>query len=101
MEKREPENSENKEISQEEKIEKIRFLLLELVEKDAYFITNKIAEFAKNLQKKYPDYHDYRLYCILVGSTPMNGCSKFDFQGDDSVEFFLESLQKSLEKNKK
>ncbi|SRR3989344_2923564 len=101
MEKREPENFENKEVSQEEKIEKIRSLLMELVEKDAYFITNKIAEFAKNLQKKYSDYHDYRLYCIVVGSTPVKECSKFDFEGDDSVENFLELLKESLEGDKK
>ncbi|MEK7549217.1 MAG: hypothetical protein AAB496_01880 [Patescibacteria group bacterium] len=99
MEKRELENFENKKVFQEEKIEKIRSLLMELIEKDAYFITNKIAEFAKNLQKKYSDYHDYRLYCIVVGSTPTKECSKFDFEGDDSVEKFLGSLREFFEKN--
>lgn len=101
MEKREPENFENKEISWEEKIEKARLLIAELIKKDVRFTTNEIAKFGKELQEKYPDYHDYRLYCVLIGSTPEKKCSKFDFEGDDSVENFLESLKESLGRDKK
>ena len=73
-------------------------MILELIKEDAYSTTNQIAEFAKSLQGKYPDYHDYRLYCVMIGSTPVKECSKFDFPNEDSVENFLESLRESVEK---
>ncbi len=53
-----------------------------------------LAEFAKELKVKYPDYLDYDMFHFLVGSTPMPDRmpTKFDFPGEDSIEGFLRGV---------
>ncbi len=53
-----------------------------------------LVEFANQLKVKYPDYLDYDLFHFLVGSTPVPDKmpTKFDFPGEDSIEFFLRSI---------
>jgi hypothetical protein len=53
---------------------------------------NKISQ---GIKDKYPDYRNYELYHLLVGSTPSIPCEKFDFPGDDSIERFIRSFLKS------
>lgn len=50
-------------------------------------------KFVDNLKKEYPDYEEYRLYHLLIGSTPWQECSKFDFPGEDSIEKLINSLE--------
>jgi hypothetical protein len=51
--------------------------------------TNAITEKAQELRDKYPDYAEYELYHLLVGSTPKESLEKFDFPGSDSIERFI------------
>lgn len=54
---------------------------------------NRSAEFARELQKKYPDYKRYRVWHVLIGSTPdESGIIEEDFPGEDSVIDFLEKV---------
>lgn len=50
---------------------------------------NEFSDFAEGLKKKYPDFESYRLYHVLVGSTPKGKCEKYDFPDEDSVEVFI------------
>lgn len=51
----------------------------------------------QELQKRHPDYQSYRLYHLLIGSTPQNEQSVplFDFEGDDSIEKFVREYPKN------
>ena len=55
---------------------------------------DKIADFAHGLQERHSDYIDYRLYHLLVGSTPRPGheLKEEDFEREDSIVAFIESL---------
>ncbi len=55
---------------------------------------DKIADFAHGLQERHPNYIDYRLYHLLVGSTPRSEheLKEEDFEGEDSIIAFIESL---------
>lgn len=75
-----------------EKAKNLRSRVLEFVRKDSIKFFSKVYEFGKELQLKHSDCLDYLAYHILIGSTPMKECSHFDFEGDDSVEKFLNSL---------
>lgn len=68
---------------------------------DIFQTHDEILKYSHDIQKKYPDFADYELYHLLIGSTPSKPCSKFDFPDDDSVESFLNVLPEKLaEKNK-
>jgi hypothetical protein len=54
-------------------------------------VHDKIVDKAEDLQRKYPDYADYELYHLMIGSTTENS-GKFDFPAGDSVEEFIRSL---------
>lgn len=55
-------------------------------------IQQRIIEFARALQAKYPDYFNYRLYHAFIGGTSPEVCTNFDFPGEDSVELFVQKL---------
>ncbi len=52
----------------------------------------KINDFGHFLKDKYPNCLDYRLYHLIIGSTPWKECLSYDFEGEDSVEKFLREL---------
>lgn len=53
---------------------------------------------AQFLRQKYPDYEAYRMYHLLIQSSPHEERLKFlDFPGEDSVVKYLESLAKEYE----
>ena len=52
----------------------------------------EMVKFVKQLKEKHPDYSECRLYHLLVGSTPKGECRRFDFDGEDSIENFINSL---------
>lgn len=79
----------------EEKTNALREMMLEAYDKSSLplELALKVNSFGHYLQKKYPDCRDYRLFHLLIGSTPFDkGCYKFDFDGEDSVEKFIKSL---------
>lgn len=51
---------------------------------------NQLVEFSQGLRSKYPDAEDYELFHFLICSTLQRPCSKYDFEGNDSVVKFLE-----------
>jgi len=55
-------------------------------------IYSRIFEFSKYLEEKYPDCKKYRLFHVLIGSSIPKECDKSDFEGDDSILSFLDSL---------
>lgn len=54
-----------------------------------------IVKFAKEIQSKYPDYQNYKIYHFLIGSSlPKEGNFKDeDFPGEDSIVSFLNSFK--------
>lgn len=62
-----------------------------------------MVHFANNLKEKYPDTYDkYRLYHLLIGSTPIKEkLLFFDFPGEeDSVRKFINESFKNLLKQR-
>ena len=61
----------------------------------AFETHDKVVRKANDLQNKYPDYRDYRMYHVLAGSNDPDGeksVPKSDFPGQDSVADFIRSL---------
>ena len=71
----------------------LKVKVLKFARKDSVSFFSKVYKFGTILKSKYPDCLDYLAYHILIGSTPMKECPRFDFVGDDSVEKFLDSLE--------
>lgn len=78
-----------------EKASALRSKRMEIVKKDPIHATEKLGKFALHLISKYNDCLDYEAYHILVGSTPMKECLKFDFEGEDSVVSFIDSMSRN------
>ncbi|MBI2465639.1 MAG: hypothetical protein HYV66_00165 [Candidatus Sungbacteria bacterium] len=57
---------------------------------------DRVVNKARELESIYPDYGDYELYHLLIGSTTRDR-SKFDFPGEDSVQKFIDSEFEKLE----
>lgn len=53
---------------------------------------DEMADFANQLLAKYPDAREYRMFHVLISSTPRKNevFQKFDFPGEDSIAKFLE-----------
>ena len=66
---------------------------MKFARKDSVRFFSEGYEFGTILKLKYPDCLDSLAYHILIGSTPMKECPRFDFVGNDSVEKFLDSLK--------
>ncbi len=48
---------------------------------------------ARELEVQYPDFRDYELYHLLIGSTEIpESSTQWDFPGNDSIEAFLRGL---------
>ncbi|MCX6701674.1 MAG: hypothetical protein NTX96_00570 [Candidatus Zambryskibacteria bacterium] len=60
--------------------------------KNTYYVQDEIVKKVKGLRKKYPDWQNYRVYHLLVGSDLLEPTKYFDFPGDDSIEKFIRSL---------
>lgn len=75
-----------------EKIRPLKKLYNEAMEKDHPVNFKKIHEFGRELDKKYKNARDYRLYHLLICSSPYKKCAYYDFEGEDSVEKFIKSL---------
>lgn len=53
----------------------------------------ELVGFLKGLGKRYPDARSYLAFHIASGSTPREGSIEhFDFEGEDSIEKFLEGM---------
>lgn len=50
---------------------------------------SKLIKYIDNIRLKYPNFDNYVLYHILIGSTVPNDITMEDFPWDDSVEKFL------------
>lgn len=85
-------NPEN--LSQEQKEEIARSVKEKMIilarSRDVLSFHERLVDKAEELQAKYPDYDDYELYHLLIGST-VRDRAKFDFPGSDSVEKFIDS----------
>lgn len=55
-------------------------------------ISKKVEEFSNNIKEHHPNYKEYQLWHLLIGSTPDHERPYFDFEGEDSIEKFIESL---------
>ena len=87
------ENIYEKENGQKEiNIKRLKDKRGEAYKKDMFGTHEKIIEFTERIKDKYPDYRDYELYHLLIGSTPGGKLPKFDFPGENSIEKFIESL---------
>jgi len=76
-----------------EEIAHVREMLNELYNrKDGLAFYEAMVDKAVQLKSKYHDFNKYRLYHLLISSTPAEGqtFSEFDFPGEDSIIKFLE-----------
>lgn len=75
----------------------LKKIISSLIEKDLpendFKNFKELSEFAKKLKIKYKDAGEYYLYHLMIGSSlnKERMPTKFDFQGEDSIEFFLKS----------
>lgn len=77
-------------------LKKAVFTAVNQKEGGVLIMSEKEYAFAMRLQKKYPDYYRYRAYHQLIGSTPPDNVLDGDFEGEDSVEDFYQSLLKEF-----
>jgi hypothetical protein len=79
------------------KIEEIREKRVALYEsfsaKEFKEFQNKLVKYIKDIRLKYPNFDNYVLYHILIGSTVPDDITLIedDFPWDDSVENFLKN----------
>ena len=100
MEQSFSESGSERELNLERDADRLEEIRNELYKRNGFGFHEAMVDKAEELQSKYPDYRDYRLYHLLISST-VGECSKYDFPGEDSVELFLETQQQTLSpKNK-
>jgi len=65
--------------------------------KDRLKLYETTSNFARDLERKYPDAHSRRLWHLLIGSSPMPGMemNMEDYPGEDSIVQFIEGLDSS------
>lgn len=69
-------------------LEEIR---IKAYERDMMDVNQKIFEKTTELQNRFPDFNDYKIYHVLNGSTVVR--EKFDFpEAEGEVEAFIRSL---------
>lgn len=83
----EPTYEQATEIPEEKRAYEIKRLL-----KGSDAAYGELVDRALLLKEQYPDAQGYRLFHILLGSTPPEGTKNIDFPGEDSVLAFLEKL---------
>ena len=79
------------------KAENLKGRLDVLKEKNRWVMSDRVAAFVNDLRKEYgrDKVVNYILYHILVGSTyDEKDCEFFDFPGENSIEKFVEDLEK-------
>jgi len=69
-------------------------LLIEKYESPQYEeVIRKIYLYGTEMKKKYEDWNRYRVFHILIGSTPPPEADRIDFPvPEDSVQSFVEKL---------
>jgi hypothetical protein len=73
--------------------QKIKSKILEAYKRDLNGTSERILAYNDMIKQKYPDYRNYQLYHVLIGSTPIEEKTKLiDFPSPDSVEEFIETL---------
>ncbi|KKU90932.1 MAG: hypothetical protein UY23_C0005G0028 [Candidatus Jorgensenbacteria bacterium GW2011_GWA1_48_11] len=79
--------------NQESAYDRIKNLTMGALEKlgDEGYL-ERILAFAKKLQGRHPDFQKYKCYHALIGSTPPPDSIDGDFEGEDSVEEFFQSI---------
>ena len=71
-------------------------VLKELYERNRFGFYEAVVNKAEELMAKHPDYKDYLLFHLLIGSTVEGECANYDFPGEDSIKLFLETQQRTL-----
>lgn len=90
------ENEHGKEVEKQGLLEEARSLRHDIYTDEAHAIQvlDRVVQKAKELREKYPNYTQYQIYHLLIGSTPPEGTDIYeDFPGDDSVVEFLKKLK--------
>lgn len=82
------------EESEDQKVERLKDVWAGKLRDDGENFWGQIIDKVDEIRKNHPDYQKYRLYHLLVGSTPEKDVDKFDFPGRDSVEEFLDPKEK-------
>ena len=79
-----------------ERNKKIKDILLKLSARGDYEYMDEIAEFSRNLEKKYSDARKHMIFHDLIGSgLPATFEATYDdCPGEDSVEEFVNDLSK-------
>lgn len=83
---------EERDLTSQEKLQMhhVRTQFTELAMSDDDFSFDKRRrDFARGLQTVYPDFSNFLLYHVLIGSTPRNFCRYFDFPAEHSVIGFF------------
>ncbi|MES3005195.1 MAG: hypothetical protein V4690_03770 [Patescibacteria group bacterium] len=78
-----------------EKIHETTFARYSEEDNDGFFdMYKRVTDKATEIKNKYPDYINYRMWHVLVGSTvdEKNPSTKFDFPDKDSLADFIRSL---------
>ena len=88
----------NPEKSSIEKIKEMREAFYKAASNTKLFeFQDKLVEYANYIKTKYPNWNNYIVFHILIGSTPPDdnpNLTKYDFPEDDSVEKFIRSFVK-------
>jgi len=77
-----------------ELIARLESMLMELYELEDPSIPDEVLRFAFLISVKYENCLSFRLYHLLIGSTPED-CDRLDFDGKDSVLRFVRRLHRN------
>ncbi len=78
------------------KIWRVRAKIKTICKSDPAFRITEAARRGKELIERHPDAHWYIYFQELISSSPPERCDKWDFDGEDSVESWLDQKIKEL-----
>ena len=81
---------------EEKRVAELTEKLRELYRRDQFGIHDEILKFFERLKRRHRDFRSYRLVHLLSGSTIQPPYAHFDFEGDDSVEAFINSQYEKI-----
>lgn len=55
-----------------------------------------ITSYTKTFLENHPDARDYKLFHILIGSTPPQSVVKIDYEGQDTVQRLLDTIEEAI-----
>jgi hypothetical protein len=74
-------------------IQEMQLKLIRLYnESNSHENIQKVNSFMRKIRERHQDFLDYKLYHLLLCSTPDPLVIKYDFPEEDSIEKFIESL---------